>query len=235
MTRKLYQPLAILFFSLAVFIPNSHNRASVAEKNTTLQENKAKQEVSKKNRYRMFARQKVTVTDFAASVLILDIGGGGEGVIGQIKKEQCIAIDISKRELVDAPPGPLKIVMDARELQFVDGSFNTATIFFTLMYIGRSDHEKVFAEVNRVLRPGGKLLIWDVMLAERIDEAKDRALFPMSIQIPEKLINTGYGVRWPAEAQDLDHYISLGRAAGFIVEKKEVSQDWFYLELKKKN
>jgi len=45
----------------------------------------------------------------------LDIGGGGEGVIGQMKGKQVIAIDPNRRELEEAADGPLKIVMDARE------------------------------------------------------------------------------------------------------------------------
>ena len=39
----------------------------------------------------------------------MDICGGGEGIIGQMKPAQVIAIDLSKRELEEAPPGPLKI------------------------------------------------------------------------------------------------------------------------------
>src|SRR5512137_2386057 len=97
-------------------------------------------------------RQTVTVPDFPAEGLILDIGGGGEGVIGQLKGKQVIAIDLMKRELESAPPGPLlKIVMDARDLNFLDGTFPTATVFFTFMYIAPADHEKVFREIHRVL------------------------------------------------------------------------------------
>ena len=46
--------------------------------------------------------QAVTVPDFAASGYILDIGGGGEGVIGQLKGDQVIAIDRRKAELEEA-------------------------------------------------------------------------------------------------------------------------------------
>src|SRR5512140_1179824 len=96
-------------------------------------------------------RQLVTVEDFPSQGSILDIGGGGEGVIGQLKGRQVIAIDLIKRELEDAPTGPLlKIVMDARDLKFLDGSFATATVFFTFMYIDPGDHAKVFQEIRRV-------------------------------------------------------------------------------------
>src|SRR5512140_283528 len=81
-------------------------------------------------------RQYVPVDSFPAKGLILDIGGGGWGVIGQLKGQQVIAIDISDKELLEAPPGPLlKIVMDARELKFLDGTFSTATVLFTFMFM----------------------------------------------------------------------------------------------------
>jgi hypothetical protein len=37
--------------------------------------------------------QEVAVADFPASGLILDIGGGGEGIIDRLKGDQVIAID----------------------------------------------------------------------------------------------------------------------------------------------
>jgi hypothetical protein len=41
-----------------------------------------------------FERQTLTIDNFEAEGYILDIGGGGEGVIGQLKEEQVVAIDI---------------------------------------------------------------------------------------------------------------------------------------------
>jgi SAM-dependent methyltransferase len=176
----------------------------------------------------------VSLPDFPAQGLILDIGGGGEGVIGQLKGRQVVAVDLIKRELEDAPGEPLlKIVMDARDLKFLDGSFDTVTVFFTFMYISPADHAKVFQEIARVLRPGGRLLIWDVIFPEKPDPAKVAILYPLHIRLPAKEINTGYGVRL-AVGQGAGHFVDLAKAAGFDVVVRADESAWFHLELKKK-
>jgi len=175
----------------------------------------------------------VIVPDFRAEGLILDIGGGGEGVIGQLKGKQVIAIDLSKRELEEAPGKPLlKIVMDARELKFLDKTFDTATVFFTFMYIGPADHTKVLQEIHRVLRPGGRLLIWDVVFPGKADPGKPRVMYPLHIQLPGKEINTGYGVKI-VEGQGADHFLDLAKALGFEVLTRKDEAGWFHIELKK--
>jgi SAM-dependent methyltransferase len=175
----------------------------------------------------------VVLTDFPAEGLILDIGGGGEGVIGQLKGRQVVAIDLIKRELEDAPGEPLlKIVMDARDLKFLDGTFNTATVFFTFMYIAPADHAKVLAELHRVLKPGGRVLIWDVVFPSKAEPGKTVIVYPLHVKLPAEDINTGYGVRF-AEGQAAPHFMELARAAGFEVAAEKDENGWFFLELKK--
>jgi len=177
-------------------------------------------------------RQSVTVENFVVAGLILDIGGGGEGVIGQLKGQQVVAIDINRLELANAPAGPLlKVVMDARDLGFLDGSFATATVFFTFMYIAPADHEKVFRELHRVLAPGGRLLIWDVLFPRMEDKQKTTAVFPFTFKLPDREVKTGYGVRFPEGEQGLAHFVELAHETGFTVAAKNGAQEWFFLEL----
>ncbi len=179
-----------------------------------------------------FARQEVTLKPFAASGLILDIGGGGEGIIGQLMGRQVVAIDLLRQELEDAPAGPLiKIVMDARELKFLDATFPDVTIFFTMMYIKEVDHPQVLAEAYRVLAPGGRLRIWDVVFGPRPATGQDIGLVPLLIHLPDRDVNTGYGNRWPAEPHDEAYYARIAEAAGFRVVARRTEQNWCYLEM----
>lgn len=179
-------------------------------------------------------RQVVPVEDFVARAPILDIGGGGWGVIGQLKGQQVVAIDISDKELREAPPGPfVKIVMDARQLQFLDNAFPTATVFFTFMFMAPADHEQVFRELRRVLVPGGRLLIWDAVLPKLADSRKKYANIPITFKLPGKEINAGYGTYLVPGGQGLAHFEELAVKTGFTVVRKKTSQDWFFLELLK--
>lgn len=175
----------------------------------------------------------VTVDDFASSGYILDIGGGGEGVIGRLKGEQVIAIDHLKQELEEAAPGPLKIVMDAGNMQFLDNTFHTATAFFSFMFIKRDSHLKVFREIFRVLAPGGRFLIWDVALPARSDQSKIIVGFPLLVKLPGGEISTGYGTRWPEQEQGFAYYKQLAQEAGFRVIKEQENKPLFYMELQK--
>ena len=185
-------------------------------------------------RYYLIQGGNISVHDFESSGYILDIGGGGEGVIGVLKGEQVIAIDAQKRELEEAADGPLKIVMDARNLQFLDGSFSTATAFFALMYLkAESDYQQVFAEAFRVLRPGGQFLIWDVSVPTKPAGEKRIYLLLPTVMVNDRVVETGYGQPWPAENHDLAFYIKLAEKSGFQVLERREDGHAFFLKLQK--
>ncbi len=179
-----------------------------------------------------FPLQKLTIEDFTAEGFILDIGGGGEGVIGQMKSNQVVAIDLSKEELANAPAGPLKIVMDATDLQFLDKTFQTATIFFTLMYMNEQTQEQSFLELRRVLAPKGRVLVWDVLIPGSKTEGENVAIFPFTFTLPDgRVVKTGYGVRWPGNTHDPAYYKALAEKTGFRVVREKCWSQAFFLEL----
>ncbi len=184
----------------------------------------------------LFERQDFVVADFPAVGYILDIGGGGEGIVGQMKPAQVVAIDLSKRELEDAPPGPLKIVMDATDLKFLDASFDTATAFFSLMYMRPEVQQRVFAEVFRVLTRGGRWIVWDAVVPRALENDTRGPVFRFRFQLPRKVLQTGYGTFWPENPMDLNYYKRLARENGFEIVRAEQQAGAFQtvtLELRK--
>jgi ubiquinone/menaquinone biosynthesis C-methylase UbiE len=181
-----------------------------------------------------FEAQEVVLEEFYCQGFILDVGGGGAGVIGRWKGPQVVAIDRSRRELEEAPDGPLKVVMDARDLQFLDDTFSVATAFFSFMYMDAPDHEPVLREVLRTLQPGGRLLIWEAVIPSGPRDEKELLVFPLLIKLPAgDEVRTGYGILWPEEEQNLAHFTRLAEEVGFRIVRHAQTDGTLYLELQK--
>jgi ubiquinone/menaquinone biosynthesis C-methylase UbiE len=148
---------------------------------------------------------------------ILDLGGGGAGVIGQLRGQQVTAVDIRQDELDESPPGPIKVVADARSLSFPDGSFDAATAFFFLMYVPAADRTVVLKEAHRVLRPGGTLYIWDAVIPARGERTHKLFVVPVRAELPHQTIKTAYGVPWKGREMSGDSIARMARAVGFAV------------------
>ncbi len=165
---------------------------------------------------------------------ILDLGGGGDGIIGQLMGQRVVAIDLWKSELEESQGEALKIVMDARQLGFLDSTFEAATCFFMLMYVSSSDdREQVLREAYRVLKPGAKLYVWDVEFPAAPDDMYERLIAHLKVQLPDREINTGYGVRW-SHRISAAQITGLAKRVGFAVEEERMeSEHLFHLVLRK--
>jgi len=167
-------------------------------------------------KYYVYDLGTLEVKNFEAEGQILDIGGGGEGVIGRLKGSQVVAIDLRQEELDEAPVGPQKLVMDARQLTFPEHSFDTVTAFFSLMYMKtREDHLKVVKEAWRVLKPTGRMLVWEIDLSNRPQTRQERYMVRLRYRVGNFEKGTAYGARWPSEARGEAYYRQLAREAGF--------------------
>ncbi|MEU6194012.1 methyltransferase domain-containing protein [Streptomyces sp. NPDC047061] len=99
---------------------------------------------------------------------VLDIGcGTGRFTVPMAAAgAQVTGLDIS-RAMLDVTQGKLAerglsadlYEGDMANLPFEDNSFDVVTSMLALMHIPLEDRERVFAEVGRVLRPGGRLVI----------------------------------------------------------------------------
>ena len=184
------------------------------------------------DKFHIFPKVELTIEDFESSGYVLDIGGGGEGVIGQLKGKDVVAIDFQKEELEEAADGNLKIAMDARDLQFLDETFSAATAFFLMMYVrNREDQKKIFEEAWRVLKPSGVFHLWDVDLSTRPETNKEFFLVHLVYQIGENVTETGYGQRWPEDIRGVEHYVEMAEEVGFQPTRIEKIKNTFYLRL----
>lgn len=180
--------------------------------------------------------QEINLNNINLNGRILDIGGGGEGIIGQLKGDNVVSIDFRKSELEEALEAgdteSLKIIMDAKDLKFLDNTFDTITAFFSIMYMPKSDHKKIFKEIYRVLREEGEFIIWDPIIPRKIDKEKELYAILIKIQIKNKKIITGYGTRWNKE-KNLNYFIELVKNIGFKIIEQELGEEYFFLKLQK--
>lgn len=160
---------------------------------------------------------------------ILDIGGGGEGIIGRLYGASVTAIDNCPEELDEAPQGFNKILMDATDMTFPDSSFDNATFFFALMYMSSDEQKQSISEAARVLKSGGEIHIWDVDIVSAYPEP---FLVSVKVALPEETILTTYGIK-KIDVQSEDSIIRMCKDARLTLEKKENTSEGFYLIFKK--
>lgn len=182
--------------------------------------------------YYAIEKQKITMKPIETEGFILDIGGGGEGIIGRLNGNQVVAIDKRIDELQETKNDSMKIVMDATDLKFLPSSFDAATSFFSLMYIKNENHLTVFKEIHKVLKSGGEFHIWDVRIPPK-HENKKVFVIPLEVTLPGNKVETGYGVGWENKEQTLEYFKELALNANFNVVEEWNSKEIFYLCLAK--
>jgi SAM-dependent methyltransferase len=96
---------------------------------------------------------------------VLDAGcGAGVPVMSHLveRKIETIGLDFSAAQLAlarDRVPGARAVQGDLAVLPFPDASFDAVVSYYAVIHVPRTEHASVFAEVHRVLRPGGLTLL----------------------------------------------------------------------------
>ncbi len=97
---------------------------------------------------------------------LLDVATGEGNVLKLYRGGMAVGVDVSMGMLKRAPKGLLLVRGDAENLPIRDGSFDTVSIAFGLRNV--PDKLAALREFNRVLRPGGKVLILDMKIGDRL-------------------------------------------------------------------
>lgn len=160
---------------------------------------------------------------------ILDVGGGGEGIIGRRYGSAVTVIDNRQEELDEAPCSCPKLLMDAASLAFADASFENVTFFYSLMYMNRPVQSAALADAVRVLKPGGRLLLWDCEITSAYPEP---FLAELDVRWAQERICTTYGIVKP-DPQSMEDFLTLCRKNGLTLLKKKNGGGHFYLEFRK--
>ncbi len=162
---------------------------------------------------------------------IIDIGGGGEGIIAQIGKERVTAIDKLQSEIDEAKSHASSaqwVLADATDLPYSEGFFDNATAFFSSMYMDMETFGGVCHEVHRVLKPSGEFWIWGAT----IPNTKELYILRLQITLPNgKMIKTGYGSR--KKSQNLKIICDKLSESNFSIKVAQNHGKWFFLKAQK--
>ncbi len=116
-------------------------------------------------------KKAMDIAGFAARSRILDVGSGcGKTVeyLREVLDVQAVGIDISAEMVAKAKKldSTLEVVVgDVCQLPCTDGSLDG--VLCECVYNLLEDKHRALAQMNRVLRPGGKLIISDLYLREK--------------------------------------------------------------------
>lgn len=165
--------------------------------------------------------------------LIIDIGGGGEGLVSRIEGSRVYAVDVQMDEVREArihnPPSNW-FVADGSSLPFRNSMFDVATLWFSLGYMKQwSIKTNVIKEVYRVLKEDGQISI----KAMKIDCDEEKLVFRVDYSLPDgTLSRTGYGVRG-SQNQTLDTVSALLQEIGFTILESQNNGHWFKIHCSK--
>jgi ubiquinone/menaquinone biosynthesis C-methylase UbiE len=174
--------------------------------------------------------QKISLKSLGTDGPILDIGGGGEGLVSRIEESRVCALDIRMSEIREAqihgPPAHW-FVGDGQALCFQEEVFDVVTLWFSLGYMNDwSIKQGVLEEAHRVLSNGGRLSI----LASSITESCERLIFWGHFTLPDGTVSqTGYGVRG-GQDQTLERIVDLLKDIGFKIQSQEDNDAWFKIQ-----
>jgi ubiquinone/menaquinone biosynthesis C-methylase UbiE len=174
--------------------------------------------------------QKIELQGFSEEGLILDIGGGGEGLVSRIERDRVCAVDIRMSEIREAQihgHSTNWFAADGENTCFHNEVFDIVTLWFSLGYMSDwTTKQRVLEEAYRVLKKNGRLSV----LASKIPKTSDRFVFWANFTMPDGFTSKiGYGVRG-GQSQTLHRVLELVGKAGFGQHQFEDHDEWFKVD-----
>ena len=165
--------------------------------------------------------------------LIIDIGGGGEGLVSRIERSRVCVVDINLNKIREAMiygQASQWILSDGRMLSMKEEMFNVATLWFSLGYVQDWDSKaRVLEEVARVLRQSGHISI----LGARIICSEPRFVMRALFHFPDGSISKmSYGMDG-TQKQDVETVVDLLQKTGFSNITCEDNGHWFGVDAQK--
>lgn len=161
--------------------------------------------------HRAWKAYAVAVADVRPGMQVLDIAGGtGDLALAFSKKVgktgQVVHTDINEAmlkrgrdRLIDEGISLPTVLCDGEVLPFASGRFDLVSVAFGLRNMTHKD--KALAEMNRVLKPGGRLLVLDFSkVAAPLSKAYDWYSFNVLPRIGQLVAKDGESYRYLAES-----------------------------------
>lgn len=177
--------------------------------------------------------QRIELRGLPGSGKIIDVGGGGEGLVSRIGGTQVCAVDIDMNKIREAQIHGLSsqlLLAAAQTLPVKDSSFDMATLWFSLGFMRDwPAKEQVVDEVARVLKPEGLISI----LGATIDCSEDRFVLKGEFSFPDGTISQmSYGVAG-RQNQTMECITEILKRAGFGSLSGEDNTYWFRIDGRK--
>jgi len=171
--------------------------------------------------------QNISLKRLNSDGLILDIGGGGEGLVSRVEGERVCAVDVRMSEIREAQihGAPANwVVGDGKYLSFRDSSFDVVTLWFSLGYMSDwTIKKRVLEEARRVLKTHGTISI----MSSKIPDSIEQFIFWALFTLPDgTLSKTGYGVRGN-QGQTMKKILDLITPLDFKILNSEDHKEWF--------
>ena len=154
----------------------------------------------------------------------LDVGCGPyDRFIKQYLDDYGMGIDVHRYDSL----GEDQVFADLTRCPFEDGSFDSVTLIATIHHIPRSQRDVELAEIHRVLRPGGNLIVTQAIpLAEILVHRVTR--------LHARLLGDSYDIDLLRDMHEEEEYHvkdaelaeRMGRAAFRDVTKKSFTTQW---------